>query len=215
MRYRYKDGVNAKRGSNKLLTIVPVVGLMAGGYILVNTFSPALPSNLTGEQQAVSKIVTQQQPNLDENRLYVPKIGIDVEIVTGVTEETLEGGAWHRKPENGDPSGGNFVLAAHRFNLGYTPGQTRAKSPFYHIDLLDDGDEIYVDYDGQRYAYKVNKKYKVDSNAGQIEDRSKNAKMTLYSCDLRGPIEGREVVEAELVGSVAWDSGKPRINAGL
>ena len=215
MRYQYKNGVKGKKGGRKSLMALPVFGMLAGGYLLINTFYPALPGNMTGEQQAVSKVVTEQQPNIDQNRLYVPKIGVDVEIVEGVTEDTLEGGAWHRKPENGDPKGGNFVLAAHRFNLGLTPGQTRAKSPFYHIDRLENGDEIYVDFGGKRYAYQVNKKYKVTSKDTYIENRSDNAKMTLYSCDLRGPDEGREVVEAKLVGSVAWDTGKPRINAEL
>lgn len=213
MRYKYKNGVKHKSKRRKPLVALPVMGLMVGGYILLNTLSPALPSNLTGQQQAVSKTVTQQQPNIDQNRLYIPKIGVDVEIVVGVTEDTLEGGAWHRKPENGDPRGGNFVLAAHRFNLGFTPGQTRAKSPFYHIDTLSSGDEVYVDYSGKRYAYEITDKYSVQGNDIHIEERSKDPKMTLYSCDLRGPNEGREVVEARLVGPVAWESGKPKIKS--
>ena len=165
------------------------------------------------ESQAITQKLTKRQPDLQQNRLYVPKIGVDVAIVEGVTESTLEGGAWHRQPQNGDPiSGGNFVLAAHRFNLGLTPQQTRAKSPFYHIDKLQNGDQIYVDFHGVRYAYKVDKRYKVGDTELSIESRSNDAKMTMYSCDLRGPKAGREVVEASLMGKVAWVNGTPKLD---
>lgn len=132
--------------------------------------------------------------------------------VTGPTAATLELGAWHRNPENGNPkNGGNFVLSAHRFNLGMLPSQTRAKSPFYHIDLLKPGDQMYVDFEGIRYAYSVTKSYKVDRTAVEIEQRSSDSKMTLYSCDLRGEKAGREVVEAKPIGTIAWGNSGPKL----
>lgn len=133
-----------------------------------------------------------------ENRLYIPTIGVDVAVVEGDSEAVLDKGAWHRQPQNGSPEkGGNFVLSAHRFQLGLTPQQTSAKSPFYHIEKLQTGDKIQVDYNGKRYNYEVVKKYKVDRFAVGIEGPSDEAKMTLYSCDIRGEQAGREVVEAK------------------
>ncbi|PLS81343.1 hypothetical protein CYG49_02310 [Candidatus Saccharibacteria bacterium] len=91
--------------------------------------------------------------------------------------------------------------------------QTRAKSPFYHLDKLQVGDEVFVDYDGKRYVYEVNRKYKVPESATEIEAPSEDDKLTLYSCDLRGPAAGREVIEAKPAGIVAWNDGKnPRID---
>jgi sortase A len=117
-------------------------------------------------------------------------------------------------PQNGDPvSGGNFVLAAHRFNLGLTPQQTRLKSPFYYIDKLGQGDDVYVDYQGVRYAYKVSKRYKVNADQVSIEARTADARLTMYSCDLGGPQKGREVVEALPVGTIAWLNGSPKLKA--
>lgn len=142
----------------------------------------------------------QEQPKPKENRLYIPAIGVDVAIVEGTTEAVLEKGAWHRQPQNGNPEkGGNFVLSAHRFQMGITPDQTNAKSPFYHIDKIKVNDEIHVDYNGRRYAYKVTRKYQVDRYAISIESPSQEAKMTLYSCDLRGEQVGRDVIEAKYV----------------
>lgn len=192
--------------------VVPLVLMVGGGYIVYNSLSPALPMTLSSDVAAVTKTLVQRQPSLDSNRLYVPKIGIDVAIVVGATEKTLEGGAWHRVPQNGDPvKGGNFVLAAHRFNLGLTPDQTRAKSPFYHIDKLQAGDDIYVDYLGVRYAYKVAERSKVAQDDVSIENASTDTRLTLYSCDLRGPASGREVIRASPVGTVAWTESGPKL----
>lgn len=213
MTYNYRMGVSTKPKNYGFLAIIPVIGIIGGMYLLANTLAPNLPPDAAGEVSQVTQKLTKRQPTLKENRLYVPKLGVDVAIVEGVTESTLEGGAWHRQPGNGDPAGGgNFVLAAHRFNLGLTPQQTRAKSPFYHIDKLGDGDDIYVDFKGVRYAYKVKTRYKVASNDVHIEDRTEKPRLTMYSCDIRGPKAGREVVEALPVGTIAWVNGSPKLN---
>ncbi len=212
MTYNCYNGVK-KRNISKKLFVLPIIVLFVGGYVLLNTVYPSLPPAVTGQADAVSKVLTQRQPALEKNRLYVPKIGVDVEIVTGVTDETLEGGAWHRAPENGDPiTGGNFVLAAHRFNLGLTPDQSRAQSPFYHLDKMESGDQIFVDFKGVRYAYEVTKHYKVSANDVSIERTQPDARMTMYSCDLRGWRTSREVIEAKPVGTIAWLADGPRLN---
>lgn len=66
-------------------------------------------------------------------------------------------------------------------------------------DKLKEGDEIHVDYNKKRYTYTITRKYQVDRYAISIEDPSMEAKMTLYSCDLRGEQAGREVIEARPV----------------
>ncbi len=214
MKYHYKNGIIDRQKSSKLLLVIPFIGIIGGSYLLLNTIAPSLPSSLSTEVAAVTKTLKQRQPSLDKNRLYVPKIGVDVEIVVGVNDKTLEGGAWHRVPQNGDPvKGGNFVLAAHRFNLGLTPDQTRAKSPFYHIEKLESGDQIFVDYQGTRYVYGVTKRYKVAATEVSIESASTDPKLTMYSCDLRGPDAGREVIEAHPIGTVAWTETGPKIKA--
>ena len=131
MQYNYRTGAERARKIRPFWIALPTIGLICGLYLLANTLYPMLPANVNGQSDMITKKLTEQKPELKQNRLYIPKIAVDVAIVTGVTADTLEGGAWHRKPEQGDPQkGGNFILAAHRFNLGLTPDQTRAKSPF-------------------------------------------------------------------------------------
>ncbi len=212
MTYNHRTGATKKHTKRPAAVLVSLMLLVAGSYVGINVLGAVVPSAVTGETDKVTKTLTKRQPELQEDRLYIPKIGVDVNVVEGATEESLEGGAWHRAPENGDPiTGGNFVLAAHRFNLGFTPSQTRAKSPFYHIDKLQTGDDIYVDYQGVRYAYKIASKYKVPSTQVEIESRTKDSLLTLYSCNLAGPEQGREVIQAKPVGTIAWLDGQPKL----
>lgn len=216
MHYSHKEGARKIWGRNRprlLFSSLGVFLFLVGGYILLNALSPMMP--MPGEDiQATAKKLVREQPKPTDNRLYIPKINVDIAIVLANGDEmkALERGALHRVPENGNPKeGGNFVVAAHRFTIGLTPGETRKKSPLYHIDALDKGDMIYVDYEGVRYAYKIIDHQKVPSTAVEIEKRTEDNRMTLYSCDLRGPKHAREVILAEQVGKVAWNNGKPVI----
>lgn len=212
--YNYRTGAKIQKKRRPTLLVGAMLLFLGGLYLGVNSLGAALPASVMGESELVAQTLTKRQPDLKSNKLYVPKLGVDVAVVEGVDENSLEGGAWHREPQNGDPvTGGNFVLAAHRFNLGLTPTQTRAKSPFYHIDKLQMGDDIYVDYEGVRYAYKVSRLYKVDEKQVSIESRTDDSQLTMYSCDLGGPEQGREVVEAKPVGTIAWLNGQPKLKS--
>lgn len=168
----------------------------AGAYLLLLIFAPNLPFSTS--PGAIQEKLQTVRPEANQNKLYIPAIGVDIAILEGNDASVLIKGAWHRQPQNGNPEkGGNFVLSAHRFELGFTPGQTRARSPFYHIEKLSIGDKIYVDYHQKRYEYEITKKYKVDQFALAIERASASPKLTLYSCDLAGEKAGREVIEAK------------------
>lgn len=216
MRFHYRSGVKQKGSKGKVLwTVIPLTALLAGGYILVNTFSPAIDV-MSEPADTTAKKLQALKPTLSDNRLYVPKVNIDVAIVDINGNETaaLERGAINRSPDSGNPAeGGNYVVAAHRFQLGLLPSQTRKKSPFYHIDQLQQGDQIYVDYNGTRYAYEVTERKLVGPNEVEIEKRTDGARLTMYSCELAGPSAGREVVIAKPVGTIAWDSnGQPKLD---
>lgn len=186
-------------------TVIAAVTLTAGLYLLLLAASPSLPDwPIFGFQKVdVQTELKGTQPGQNGDRLFIPQIGVNVAIVQGTDVSVLDQGAWHRQPQNGDPEkGGNFILSAHRFSMGFTPQQTRAKSPFYHIDQLKEGDEFFVDFHGNRYAYKVSRLYDVPRTAVEIEAPSQDAKLTLYSCNIRGESAGRVVVEAKPLGKI-------------
>lgn len=184
-----------------LLGGVGIALLAVGCYVLLTAAAPviALPV-VTGRAPDVTQKRLGESPGTYGDRLFIPKINVDVAIVAGSNESALEKGAWHRHPENGDPvQGGNFVLSAHRFVMSITPQGTAVKSPFYNIDKLGIGDRLSVDYQSRRYEYAVSRKYSVKPTDVGIESRSIEPKMTLYSCTLSGENDGRDVIEAVLV----------------
>ncbi|MFO0971215.1 MAG: sortase [Candidatus Saccharimonadales bacterium] len=204
MRFRHKKGSSLTSGSHRasrgVLLIVSIAAFAAGIYLLILVLTPNIPFLFP-----VEEINAKQLPKPAENRVYIPKIGVNVPLLTGGAE-ALEKGSWHRFPERGDPvEGGNFIVSAHRFSLGATPGKTRQKSPFYHIDKLDVGDQIIVDFDGKRYGYEITTHEEVKPTQVEIEAQitsSQPVRLTLYTCTLKGETDGREVFFAKPLGEV-------------
>jgi len=210
MRYEYRRGIQKPK---RWWVTLPVMGAIVGVYIFVSSLGPVISIYATSPDETIKKL-TASKPALNENRLYIPKINVDIETAaTGSNEpSTISSGAVHRSPQSGNPKdGGNYVLAAHRFQLGLTPGQTKAKSPFYHMDKLGAGDEIYVDYEGVRYAFKIVERKFVDPTAPEVEAKTDSDQLTLYSSELSGPAATREVVVAEPTGTIVWVNGAPKL----
>lgn len=204
MRFIHKKGLAQKKGKSRwgsrLLLVVAVSCLAGGVYLLILVLTPNVPLFFP-----VEPINAKELPAPAGDKVYIPKIGVSVDLTSGGAE-ALEKGAWHRFPERGDPSvGGNFIISAHRFSLGPTPGQTRQKSPFYHIDKLAIGDQILVDFQGKRYGYEIIEEKSVKPNQVEIEAESEQPKLTLYTCTLKGESDGREVFIAKPLGEVNKD----------
>lgn len=183
--------------------IVPLIiafALLGGGiYTLWLTFSPMLAIQLTNPtDNSTIQLLQKTEKKIEGDRLYIPKIDINLPYASG-DESVMEHGAWWRQPQNGNPAdGGNFTLSAHRFVMGLTPEQTQRKSPFYNIDKLKIDDELIVDYKGKRYVYVIRKIFAVKPTAIEIENRTAEPQLTLYSCTLGGAADGREVLIATL-----------------
>lgn len=201
MQFRHKKGKKNKslvgRFFSWLLLFASISSLIGGLYLLLLVMTPNIPAFYPIEPIDVKALEKPKQ-----NKVYIPKIGVSVDLVTG-GPESLEKGSWHRFPERGDPEkGGNFIVSAHRFSLGSTPGKTRTKSPFYHIDKLSVGDQIIVDFNGKRYGYQISEHKEVKPTQTEIEAVSEESKLTLYTCTLKGESDGREVFIAKPLGEV-------------
>lgn len=188
-----------KNWKSYILTIIAILMILGGVYLLALISTPLILSqNINPKDNHTTQLITKTENKITENRLYIPKIDINLPYSTGGAE-IMEHGAWWRKPENGNPKdGGNFVLSAHRFIMGLTPQQTLRKSPFYNIDKLTVGDEIIIDYSGVRYNYIISEKQSVKPDAVEIEQHTDQPQLTLYSCTLGGANDGRDVIIAKL-----------------
>lgn len=173
--------------------------IIGGLYTFTVAITPfILSQTINPKNNSTTQLISKTENKITENRLYIPKIDINLPYAVG-GPEVMEHGAWWRKPENGNPKdSGNFVLSAHRFIMGMTPQQTLRKSPFYNINRLDIGDKIIVDYNGKRYEYLISEKHSVKPEAVEIEQRTAQPQLTLYSCTLGGANDGRDVLIAKL-----------------
>lgn len=183
------------RLNRRVLVGLSLLPAAVGGYILLLVLPTTVYSPPASEAVAQAP-PPQSTENTRESMLYIPKIELAIPYRTG-GPKVLNENAWHRYPERGDPvKGGNFILSGHRFNLGLTPGATKRKSPFYHINKLEVGDKLYVDFEGTRYEYEVVRRFSVKPHQTEIEAPSEQPKLTLYTCTLKGEADGREVIEA-------------------
>ncbi len=186
-----------KPSATRIVTIlVAAIMILAGLYTLAVALTPAIiaPNINPTSNKTIKQL--QSKAAITENRLYIPKIDVNLPYANG-SETVMEKGAWWRQPDNGNPAdGGNFVLSAHRFIMGLTPQQTLRKSPFYNINKLEIGDKITADYSGKRYEYTISKIFAVAPDAVEIEQRTDQPQLTLYSCTLGGASDGREVIIA-------------------
>ncbi len=185
--------------SNRLRAIVAIIFLVGGIYVAyLSLFAAGHEIHSSATSQA--QYVRENAPKVDsQDTLIIPKISVNAPINPG-GKATLDNGAiWHRQPQNGNPvDGGNFVLAGHRYQFAITPDRTIQNSVLYDLDKLKLGDKILVDWQKKRYTYKVTKIYSVKPNAVEIEERSSEPKMTLYTCTLAGSTDGRIVIEAKI-----------------
>ena len=201
-RKRYEYSNRNDRSSSigsKIMTVVPILLLVAGVYTLMLAFAPEFTPLLNSGK--VEKAINTNNPKVGDDRIYIEKLGIDMPIKAG-DASVMKDSIWHRLPERGDPvKGGNFILSAHRWKTGKNPAETIAQSPLYNADRLQVGDDLFVDFEGRRYKYQIYETYQVKPDQVEIEAPvvpGDQAKLTLYTCTLKGASDGRVVIQARL-----------------
>jgi sortase A len=116
-------------------------------------------------------------------------------VVSGVGVADLRDGPGHY-PTTGLPgAAGNFAVAGHRTTYG---------APFYHLDQLVPGDEVWVtDRSGARYTYRVVEQRIVSPDDGSVlapdPRQTGRPTLTLTTCHPRFSNAQRLIVFAELV----------------
>ncbi len=190
--------VRAKRWVRRLILVIALGLLVAGLFILYLIVSPNSATPKILQPKSTIDLNTSDDKDDSRNRIQIEKINLEVPFFEG-GENVLDKGAWHRYPDRGNPEqGGNFILSAHRFNIGVTPEQTKTRSPFYNLDKLVIGDAVRIFYNQRWFEYEITRIYQVKPNAVEIEAPSKEAKITIYSCTLEGSADGRLVLEAKM-----------------
>lgn len=160
---------------------VVILAIPFAPWILFHTFrpDPRVPyaTRLAGTSYLPTIRVTEsQRPTPKGNRLVIPKIGVDVEIVEGQDERALWRGIWHFPSSSTPPRGGNTVLTGHRFQ--YLSGPRT----LYLLDQMQIGDPIIVYWQGQEYDYRIRERRIVNPDAVEILDDTTAPQLTVFTC---------------------------------
>ena len=139
--------------------------------------------------------------------LIIPKINVDVPILFNTTPDynsqmaaMQKGVAWFGIPgaESHPGQVGNTVLSGHSSNDWLDQGDY--KFIFARLDHLDNGDSIYVNYQGKRYTYTVtNKQVVAPTDVGALVYQTTKPVLTLITCTPLGTSLNRLLVSAEQV----------------
>ena len=155
----------------------------------------ATPTTTTAPVLAPAKPIPAEEKGVA--RLEIPRMGLNRIVVEGATADALTKGPGHF-PETPLPGQlGNAAIAGHR---------TTHLHPFFDIDKLQPGDQIFVTTFNGRYVYQVTGTEVVDPNAYAdvipTTDVTK-ATLTLVSCTPRYSATNRIVVHADLIPEVS------------
>jgi sortase A len=128
--------------------------------------------------------------------LRIPKIGLDKTVVEGVGVPDLKKGPGHYPGTSMPGQAGNAGIAGHRTTYG---------APFYEINELGPGDEIYVTTKQGSFLYEVTEQLIVSPDTIEVLHDKGDNRLTLTSCHPRYSAKERMIVVAELQGDPAPD----------
>ena len=137
--------------------------------------------------------------------IIIPKIGVDVPVVYGVTsydntaiEDGLENGVVHYGLTSYPGQIGNDVIVGHSSNEIYAPGNY--KFAFVLLSDLNSGDIIELNYQGVRYVYQVYNKAVVSPNDFSLVDIAPTSPvLTLITCTPAGTSLNRLIIQAKQI----------------
>ncbi len=123
--------------------------------------------------------------------MTIPTIGLDKYIVQGVADSDLSEGPGHYAgtPMPGQP--GNAAIAGHRTTYG---------APFFHLNELKPGDDIFVTTAAGSFLYVVDHSEVVKPTDVAVLDPTTDNQLTLTTCNPPYSATSRLIVVADLTG---------------
>lgn len=122
--------------------------------------------------------------------IRVPRLDLEKAVVEGVSVADLKKGPGHypTTPLPGQP--GNAAIAGHRTTYG---------APFFRMDELGPGDDVFVATRQGEFHYRVSASQIVNPSQSEVLDPTEDNRLTLTTCHPRFSAKQRLVVVASLV----------------
>ena len=130
-------------------------------------------------------------PPFEYVSIRIPAIDVDQVVVEGVGREDLKLGPGHYPGTTQPGYLGNVVVSRHR---------TTYTHPFYDLDLLAAGDEIFLDTPRGTYRYVVRGQHVVDPSDLTPLAATDVAVLTLTTCTPKNSADQRLILVADLDG---------------
>ncbi len=181
MKYHYQQGVTEKdkKGHKKLwLGFFGTVALIGyGGFIFASLALngyPLVPIDHT------ANLVKTSKPGSLGNHLFIPAINLSAPFNDSLSQ-------------SGKAQGDHVTVKGAELALGFTPRGLRSVSPFFNLDKLKNGDEVFLDNGSTRFVYRIT----------ASPNRDNDKKLTLKG-------KGKELT-AQAIGVIAWNGGKTEL----
>jgi len=177
---------------NNALTGLVVV---LGAYIVLAPFGPQLmwwlhPPKYS-QATAAASATTSAAAIPADNRLRIPRLGMDQIIHDGPTASELSKGVW-LVPQTSTPNKkSNTVIIGHRFTYA-------GPAVFYFLDKIQVRDKLIVDWRHVEYTYQVRSIQVVPPTDVGVQKSSSTAELTLYTCTPLWTAKNRLVIVAPL-----------------
>src|SRR5437763_606379 len=126
--------------------------------------------------------------------IEIPKINISKAVVQGVGVEDLKKGPGHYPQTPMPGQKGNAAIAGHRTTYGH---------PFYDLDALKAGDDIFISTREGKFQYKVDHSMNVDPHDVAVLDSTTDNRLTLTTCTPRFSAAQRPILVARLLANAA------------
>ncbi|MCA9382751.1 sortase [Candidatus Dojkabacteria bacterium] len=118
---------------------------------------------------------TIQTKEYENNTIVISSLGIESEIFSGDTANTLEKGLWLRPDTSTPDQGSNTVIVSP--NNPYT----YSNNDFKHLDKVNSGEVFWIYWDGETYYYEVVEVKEIQDLNVEIENSSSESFVTLYT----------------------------------
>ncbi|MDP9074661.1 MAG: class E sortase [Actinomycetota bacterium] len=184
----------ALTGFSALLLVVAIVLLAYPAYTnwVHNRLQGNLRSQLTSPSLKDAYVNHRLKDGDSLTRIQIPKIGVDVVVVEGISESALKADAGHYPTTPLPCTAGNVAIAGHRTTYG---------KPFANVDQLGPGDKITLTTPVGSCTYQLAAPPTVVSpnDVSVIANVSNQSVLTLTTCTPKGSASHRLIVRAVML----------------
>ena len=158
--------------------------------IHINKFKEINEADIEVDSQIQDETIKREDYESGMMTIDIPKLKVRAGVVKGTSKEELkEGPGLYDISPLVTKEGGNVCIAGHRTTYG---------AWFRNVDKLMAGDDIFIEFGGLRYNYKVERVSIVAKNDWSVTKPTGYSALTLTACHPLKSAKQRIVVRAKL-----------------